>query len=425
MLDYPKILPELNHLDDANEPIGVSFAPDAVDAWHKGQLIATFPEQDALMVKISHNGELVAILTRSSLHMYDVKTNVEIWELELSTLASFDSGHELYFSADDTKLLMAEKMEALGGGYVTHGMECQIIDAIEGDPIKEQTSRDCTAMANKFCMDLDKYTLTCGVNIGDATGPLIMDFAIVANWGDDILEDGTYVKRHYESQFDEDGFVIRLIARQVDEDTIFIMCIKSNGVTLYSYDTNTWLGSPVGTLFVDPADGIIINGGISSDLGLIAILTTLGQVSAISFYDVRLMKLRYRKTTDGLEELDEADFNDKLDYFELQGDYNILLRNMVDKEIIVSSTRKTATIYSCIAITTASLQGRKVVKKHLQNFCVTYSDGVNFLTTKIKQEKSVALCMGLHERLGLMSKVSALDPELVRILTEKGVCGEM
>ena len=427
-----KVHREVDLMHDANQPIGVGFTQDAVDVWHGEKLIATFPELETLMVKISHKGDLVAVITPFLLRVYDVKTNVLKWESRITPMACGESGHNLEFSGDDLQLLMTGKIlkretvnDVAVYSFCEKTIQCDIFNAIDGEEIVIASYRDSSKMANKFSFHLDSLMLTCGVDIGDLEDEdddkIVMDFGIVnlKNTDDQDMEDGFFVRRFQESRFDPNGFVIRLIARQVDSETIFVLCVKSNGATIYLYNTNTWIGSAVGSLYIDTADGEVVNAGISADLSLIGILIQANPLeTTMAFYDATKMKDRFRQNIYDDDAI--VNFNDRINAFNLIGFDNIWVNGLIDKEIFVSSSDRNATIYNITCITTVYIDERKAFKKVPTRVCVSFSEPMNFITERLR---SMALCMGLHKRLGGASTVQWLDPEMVRILHEMECLG--
>ena len=427
---------ELDLMHHFNEPIGVRFTPDAVEVWHNNQQLTRIPQVGALVVKISHEGELVAVITPTRLTMWNIKANIFLWQMELRPPACGTSGHNLQFSKDDTQLLMTSYMLMLAPmdpilnirplSFTDTTLECDIFDVGDGSEIIERTKMDSAKMANKFSFDLNSFLLTSGFDIGNPQQHDLIDFKIVDLNKTGVhgeIDDGVDVRRFHERDEHTHGSVLRLIARRIDHESIFILCVRSNGGTIYIYNDVTFNVSPVGSFYIDPFDDerVIMNAGLSSDRKLIAILIEDDdRKTSMAFYDVEKMMNRFRLTVDDSDDDDNYDdaFDDKYDHFDVQVHDDLLLNPLIDREIFVSSKHMNATIYRTNSITTVFLDQQRVTKKILRQSCVSYSDPVNFVTQKIKQTISMAVCMGLHKRLGQGSNLSWLDEEMIRTIMD-------
>ena len=417
---------EIDPLSRYNEPIGVGFTEEGVEVWQNDIKIVGFPIKGVMCVKISHRGEFVAVLTHMKMIMYEVRTGFMSWEETNGVQAGMESGHNMQFSGDDTKIMLSSYHMDTHDVRDTSAVVVEIFNVLNGDTAANPSIRACSLFANKFSFDLNSYLLSSGVNIGEDDegedgaeenpGVLIHDFSFVdleKRDDDDELEDGVSVNRHFDSQWDEHGYVVRLIARHVNDECIMVLCVRTNGVTMYMFNTKTRKETPVASLYREEPD-VIVNAGISSDFSLIAILIEApSQITVISFYDVANMKNNFRP--DSHEETDWNGEDDRIIDIELPDEINIVANSHIDPELFVSSQHRSVTIYCANTITSIFIDERFYFK-NLNGFCVSFSEPGNWFTDQIKENMKLALCMGHHHRLGHGSGIRHLDEELARMI---------
>jgi hypothetical protein len=435
---------ELDLNNENNEPIGAWFDEKVVVVQYDGFPIAVFEQTHTMAVTISNNGKFIVTMTPFKMRMYDIQDEELMWEKVNIPTVTFATLGIMYFSKNDTKLMVTSKveMEMVNDDtaiyfYSETEVIIDVLNVSDGSNYIQAKVSETSLMANKFSFDLDDCMLICGTNLNTPNDPYMIDFCIVdmkeiakqAIETDTVPEMGDGIvrpERFHESADDPNGNVIRLIARQVDDENIFVMCIRSNGAIIYTYNTTTWVGGPVGSLFKEDDEGVITNGGISADLSVIAILVHDSDGDTdLSFYDVSMMKERFRETMEEWEDDDAIlDFGDRFKTCDLVGQNQIFPREMVDKEIFVSSNQMNATIYCTTRIVTVFVD-ETIINKTLNALCVSYSQPINYFTDIIKQKKSMALCMGLNSRLGNGTNMITLDDDLMQIIAKYGVLGHI
>jgi hypothetical protein len=431
---------DIDPMSPFNEPIRVGFTGNLIEVWHNGRSIAKFRVNgDVLMAKISHRGEFLAILTRDKLMMYEVRINFLSWAKPNKIPATVnleESGHKLQFSSDDTKIMISSNYQENSSNYHDDLVVVEIRSVVGGKRIIKASTRPQDKRANRFSFDLNSDLLVPGVNIGgeiedddpdgseDENRILIEDFHIVSLENmtcNDELEEGNSVSRQFESPYDEHGSVVRLIARHCGGNDILVLCVRTNGATIYEYNTESKQPVAVGTLYIEPAEGVIVNGGISTDQSLIAMLRRSPEGdSEFAFYDVESMKSRFRPTGTSDEDRDKIDWENSAEHVEFPDNGNIVANALIDPEIVVNSKRQNAIVYCANSISCVFKDGR-VMQKRLDGFCATFSLPDNWLSEMVKEKAALALGMGLHARLAQNSSMRYLDEELLRMIYESCV----
>ena len=184
----------------------------------------------------------------------------------------------------------------------------------------------------------------------------------------------------------------------------------------WSNDPKSNAESAVASLYMEAIDGFILNGGISSDFSLIAMLIQTPEgPKAISFYDVTTMKGRFLPEDATDEERENIEWDDEITHFDLPDEINMVVYSLIDPEIFVSSEHKNATIYCTNSITSVFMD-KRVFQNNLDGFCVSFSEPDNWYTDQAKEDIAFALVMGLHPRLGKGSNMINLDDDLTRMI---------
>jgi hypothetical protein len=423
---------ELDPFSKYNEPMGVGITEDGIEVWSNDTHIASCSLKGVLVVQISHKGEYVAIITRTEVMMFEVRSSFLSWRKKNMVPACLESGHSLQFSGDDNRIMMSSKMPRRPPIFDNDRVMVTIWNVVSGKLILEPSIRQSSVMANKFSFDLNSYLLSSGSNYGNGDDEYegaveddtveIQDFSVVdmekRDGNDNSLEDGFGVNRHFESPFDEHGYVVRLVARHVNDECIMVLCVRTNGATMYMLNPNSNTSSAVASLYKEPLEGCILNGGISSDLSMISILTqTLEGPTHITFYDVGMMKNRFVPADASDEFRDNVVWggNDKIIEFDLSNENNIVVNSMIDPEIFVSSKYRNATIYCTSGITSVFID-KRVFHNSFEGFYVSFSEPCNWFNDQVQENLALTLAMALHHRLGEDADMSMLDPEALRIV---------
>ena len=421
---------ELDALSKYNEPMGVGITEDGIEVWSNDTHIASCSLKGVLVVQISHKGEYVAIITRTEVMMFEVRSSFLSWRKNNMVPACLESGHSLQFSGDDNRIMMSSKMPRRPPIFDNDRVMVTIWNVVSGKLILEPSIRQSSVMANKFSFDLNSYLLSSGSNYGNGDDEYegaveddtveIQDFSVVdmekRDGNDNSLEEGFGVNRHFESPFDENGYVVRLVARHVNDECIMVLCVRTNGATMYMINPNLNTASPVASLYKEQLEGCILNGGISSDLRIISILTqTLEGPTHITFYDVERMKNRFAPADASDEFRDNVSYDDKIIEFDLSNENNIVVNSMIDPEIFVSSKYRNATIYCTSGITSVFID-KRVFHNSFEGFCVSFSEPCNWFNDQVQETLALTLSMALHPRLGKDSALAILGEEALRIV---------
>jgi hypothetical protein len=457
-----RIVSEFDPLNNINEPIGVSFTTEEAFVWYGKEPVLMYTQTGIVTMAISHRGDLVAILSAEYLAVVNVETTTVVMHEELGVTPIDLMDFQIHFSADDSKMFMTsfpwqldnEQDGEEGEGWVSlQDRDVQIFDigkmgqsgnsaTMVPEECIDSFRFDCDLTVSKFYFGLTGWLFTCGLIETDDNDEnvSVQEFGILDLRDENktasqrvLQDDIVYVQRFYESESDPDGYIVRLIASLVDEHTILVTCFKSNGGTLYEYNTDSKVTSVVASFFLETDVGTLMNGGISPDLKTIAVLVHNSELNNdvwMMFYSVDRMRTR-RKAVLLLDDKEDytGPWNHNTMSVRIATDDQLSSGDLVDAAILVDDVRNCATLYTTKGIETvfmgSFINDRVAMAKRARQktACIAYSGHDNFIGDGLKKDRAVALFMGLHPRLGANSKMGGMDSELLRIIANSSVFG--